>query len=183
MLPAGGGVKLETAGIDQTVDWIREESRIVELDLAGEPTAAASYDVDPGTYKEIEVSIDKLEVGNPAEDPLITQHPELSNASVVAEGIVTRDDGSSDTFVWATDLDSDLEIALSPFLTIEATPAGGASSPTVVAVVIRVGDWFSDGAGALLDPTDEANRSAIESNVSDSVDAFEDPDEDGLDDG
>lgn len=177
-----GAVKLETAGVDGTVDWVLEESRVVELDLAGGPTAAATYDVFPGTYKEVEVSIDKLEPGNPAEDPLISLNPELSDASVVVEGTVTRDDASTASFTWSTDLDRDLEVVLDPFLTVPLPP-GELVEPTIIAVVIRVNDWFDDGAGGLLDPTDEANRSAIESNVGDSVTAFPDPDEDGQDDG
>lgn len=174
-----GGVKLETAGVDETVDWSLEESRVVELDLEGGPVAAAGYDVDPGTYKEVEVSIDKLEEGNPAEEPLIDEHPELRNASVVAEGVVVGDDGSSVPFTWATDLDADLEVLLESFLTIEDAGPGEAA-PTVIAVVVHVDRWFDDGSGGLLDPTDAANRSAIESNVAASIEAFEDPDADGV---
>ncbi len=172
-----GGVKLEAAGNDATVDWIDASSRVVETNLQGEPTFAVEYDVPEGSYKEVEIWIDKLEEGNPTEEPLIGLYPELSNASVVAEGTVMRDDGSTTDFLFATDLDRDLEIDLEPVLRIDGSndPGGG----TVIAIALSLDDWFSDGAGGLLDPADEQNRSAIESNIGSGVAAFEDLDEDG----
>lgn len=174
-----GGVKLEAAGVDQTVDWVDESSIVVQLVVDGAATAGAVYDVAPGTYKELEVSIDKLEPGNPSEDPLIAEYPVLSNASVVASGSVIRDGGSVAEFSFAIDLDRDLEIDLAPFLEVEGVEPGAMIPPTVVSVVIDVGSWFADGAGGLLDPTDDAARSAIESNASASIAAFLDGDGDG----
>jgi hypothetical protein len=42
--------------------------------------------------------------------------------------------------------------------------------------------WFAGGAGTRLDPSDAANRRAIEANIKASVDAFEDDDRSGHDD-
>lgn len=178
-----GGSKLEAAGVDETEDVTFEESRVVALDLTGEPVLAATYTpVPPGTYKEFEIWVDKLETGNPAEESLISEFPELRDASVLARGRVIRPDGSSDAFDFATDADEDLELLISPFLTIEA-PEDGSDASFSVALVIDVGSWFVDDLGGWLDPTDEADRSPIESKIGDSFDVFADLDEDGIADG
>jgi len=44
---------------------------------------------------------------------------------------------------------------------------------------VDASSWFSSGAGARLDPRDEANRSEIENNIQTSFKAFKDDDHDG----
>jgi hypothetical protein len=46
-----GGLKLETAGIDNTVDWVFDESVVIPLNLGGTPVLAFDTDVPNGTYK------------------------------------------------------------------------------------------------------------------------------------
>ncbi len=171
-----GSVKLETAG-GSTQDFVLEESRVIELDLTGDAVTAVVVDPPAGTYKEVEISVDKLELGNPAEQPLIDEHPELADASVVVEGTVTADGGAEEAFSFATPLDADVEVLLSPFL--EVTSDGDGGGVRVFALVIDLDAWFDDGAGGLLDPTDPSDRSAIEAAMGASFDAFEDDDEDG----
>ncbi|MBI4420944.1 MAG: hypothetical protein HY560_08975 [Gemmatimonadetes bacterium] len=171
-----GGVKLETAGRDGTVDWVFAESRVIEVDLSGEPvTAHALLDVPAGTYKEIEISIDKLERGNPAEEPLISQHPDAADASIAISGRVLRN-GSAEPFTFTAALDRDMEILLEPVLVIaQSEPPAGLG----VTLVLKRGGWFRDSAAGWLDPRDPANRSAIEANIQASFEAFEDGDLDG----
>ena len=119
--------------------------------------------VPDGTYKELEVSIDKLEVGNPAEDPLIAQYPELSDASVLVKGTV---DGTPYSF--AAPLDVDLELLFDA--PIEFT--GEQDAVTLVPLTIDVSDWFA-GTADLLDPNDPNNQSAIEGNIQASLDLLE----------
>lgn len=171
-----GGVKLETAGLDGTVDLVFAESRVIEIDLSGEPvTAYTLIDVPAGTYKEIEISIDKLESGHPAEEPFIARYPDLADASIAIAGRVLQDD-SEEPFTFTAALDRDMEILLEPFLVIT-----GDEAPTGVrvTVVLNTGGWFRDVAGGWLDPRDPANRSAIEANIQASFEAFEDGDVDG----
>jgi len=70
-----GGLKLETAGVDETVDWSSAESVVVPLDLGGQPSLAIDAAVPAGIYKELEISIDKLEIGHPKEQLLIDAWP------------------------------------------------------------------------------------------------------------
>ncbi len=159
-----GGLKLETAGLDDTVDWVFAESVVIPLDFTGTPTLAFDTDVPPGLYKELEVSIDKLEVGNLSEEPLIAQYPQLADASVLVEGTV---DGTPFTFT--APLDIDLEL---PFASPTEFPAEG-NPVTLVSLTIDVSGWFA-GTGDMLDPNDPANRSAIEGKIQASLELDED---------
>jgi hypothetical protein len=159
-----GGLKLETAGLDSTVDWVLDESVVIPLDLTGVPALAFDTDVPPGVYQELELSVDKLEVGNPAEEPLISTWPGLAEASVLVTGTVTPDGGTPQPFTFAAALDIDLELPFDGPVTF----TGGADGPILVLLTIDPSGWFIGLAGA-LDPTDPANRSAIESNIQGSV--------------
>lgn len=56
---------------------------MVELELGGGDAFVFDTDVAAGTYKELEISIDKLEVGNPNEQALTEEYPSLADASVL----------------------------------------------------------------------------------------------------
>jgi hypothetical protein len=159
-----GGLKLETAGLDGTVDWVFEESVVIPLDLTGGPVLAFDTDVPPGVYKELEVSVDKLEVGNPDEDPLIAEWPDLADASVLVTGLVTRDGGAPELFTFTAALDIDLELLFDEPVTFTA----GDSPVTLVSLTIDLSGWFS-AAGVTLDPAEPANQSDIESSIQASV--------------
>lgn len=163
-----GGLKLATAGVDATVDWVFEQSVVIPLDFTGDPVLAFDTDVPAGIYKELEVSIDKLEVGNPAEGPLIALWPGLADASVLVTGLVTRDGGIPEAFTFNAALDVDLELLFDAPIefTAEDNPV------TLVALTIDVSGWFA-GTGDMLDPTDPADRSAIESNIQASLELYE----------
>ncbi|NIR52888.1 hypothetical protein GWO43_30170 [candidate division KSB1 bacterium] len=174
-----GSVKLESAGVDSTQDFSSKRSQIIDLNLQQLAVAVDTIEVPPGTYKEVEISIDKLEPGNPDEEPLIANRPEFSNASMIIQGLVFIN-GSDETFTFKTDLDRDMEIELAPFLTI--LPTTGDTSPpgTRVAIVVDIGQWFVSDVGIWLDPREDANKSVIESNIQSSLEAFEDSNENGI---
>ena len=159
-----GGLKLETAGLDSTVDWVFEESVVIPLDLTGGPMLAFDTDVPPGVYKELEISVDKLEMGNPDEEPLIADWPELADASVLVTGLVTRDGGAPESFTFTAALDIDLELLFDEPVTFTA----GDSPVTLVTLTIDLSGWFI-AAENVLDPADQASRSAVESNIQASV--------------
>ena len=163
-----GGLKLETAGLDETVDWVLEESVVIAVDLDGDPILAFSTDVPAGLYKELELSVDKLEDGNAREQALIGRWPELSDASVLVRGALARQGGGLESWEFAAALDVDLELEFGmPF---EAT--GDATSFTVVSLTLDLMRWL-EGPGAPIDPTDPANRSLIEERIQDSMEILE----------
>lgn len=164
-----GGLKLETAGVDQTVDWTLDESIVLRLDLDGDPTLAFDTDVPPGTYKELEVSIDKLEIGHPREQLLINAWPALADASVLVSGTLTRN-GSAEPFTFTAALDIDLELLF-------PTPvrfSGEDTDPTLISMTLDLSRWFRSLSGAGLDPNDPADRSEIEAAISRSIEVIKD---------
>jgi hypothetical protein len=170
-----GRVKLETAGVDGTVDFTDEHSVVVPLRLNGSGVLAVDADPPAGTYKELEIAIDKLELGHLDEHALIQQYPSLSNASIVVEGTVTLANGSVERFVFAHDADIDLELPFAPDLTVTHSD----ERVTLVSLVLDLTGWFRGATGAVLDPRDPANRSVIAANLQHAIEVFEDPDRDG----
>jgi hypothetical protein len=164
-----GGVKVEAAGVGGTVDWVSEESLVVEADLSKQPaTARILFDLPAGTYKGIEISIDKLERGKHAEELLLAQHPTMAEASVAIDGRVVRN-SLEESFAFTAALDHDIKIRFKPALAVSG-PAGGVP----VTLVLAMARWFLDKEGNRLDPRDPANRSNIEENIQKSFKAFVD---------
>jgi hypothetical protein len=171
-----GGIKLESAGVDGTVDWQHTESSVLVLDLTGQPVTAEAYlDIPAGTYKEIEISIDKLEPGKPSESGLLADHPDLADASIIISGLVRGSSGGV-PYSFAAALDRDMEILLQPlFVLLDESTAS-----VRVTLAVDPAGWFRGPTGQWLDPRDPANRSAIESNIQASLAAFEDGNMDGV---
>ncbi len=161
-----GGFKLETAGVDENEDWKVEESVVIPLDLTGQTSLAYDAEVPPGTYKELEVSVDKLEAGNPEEAPLIAGYPDLEEVSVRVTGNLVRN-GTSEAFVFSAPIDIDAEITFpSPIVMDDGAAA------TIVSVVFDMGMWFESEAGAQLDPNDPGDHSAIEDAIERSITTY-----------
>jgi hypothetical protein len=169
-----GRLKLETAG-DGTADFIDERSSVIELASGVDPVLALAADVPGGTYKEIELAIDKLERGHSSEQALINTFPRLDDASVLIEGTVVREGRGPEPFSFASALDIDLELTFDPPLTVDSTQSGR----ILLSLVLDASSWFRDSSGALLDPVESANRSAIEGAIQRSVEVFEDSNRDG----
>ena len=163
-----GGLKLETAGLDQTVDWIFEESVVISLDLEGQPTLAFDTDIPPGTYKELEVSIDKLEVGHPDEQALIDLRPSLADASVLVTGEILRD-GTLEGFEFTAALDIDMELPFAAPLSVTDEDV----LITLVSLNLDLSQWFVAAAGGTLDPNDPADQSGIEAAITGSIEVVQ----------
>ena len=159
-----GLVKLEKAGVDNTEDFLSEQSFVVEGTVSGGVASAlVMLDAPAGTYKEIEVSIDKLEPGKPSEAALIAEHPDLAEASIAIEGN-TFENGLPQPFLFTAALDRDMEALFDPFLVL--------TGPAETTLALDTSGWFLDALGNLLDPRDAANRSVIEANIQRSIEAF-----------
>ncbi len=149
---------------------------LLDLPLNGDVAQLVAIQIDTGTYDEIEFDIHKVS-NDDAEDAAFRQaYPHMAGQSIRVEGTF-----NGEPFVYETDLDEEQEYDLVPPLVIDSAPAA-----TNVTVRIDISTWFRDGSGALVDPTSankgEVNEGLVKENIKNSIDAFEDEDEDGEDD-
>jgi hypothetical protein len=142
------------------------------VDLSGSALASGqiveqfALDVAAGTYDELKFRIHHLEGAQRLEDADVG----AGQASVVVTG--TLPDGRAFTF----------RSRVNDQQKLKGTFAIGGAAPSNITLTIDPTRWFADAAGALLDPSVEANRPAIERNIRASIDAFDDDDHDGRDD-
>ena len=126
--------------------------------------------VPPGTYDEIEFEIHKVSDDDPEDEAFLMAHPELEGKSIVVTGTFNGED-----FVYETDLNEDQEFAIDLVV--------GQDETTNVTVQFDVSTWFVDGAGNLFNPATALkggpNENLAEDNIENSIEAFEDEDEDG----
>jgi hypothetical protein len=135
--------------------------------LSGPITEEFTVEVRAGTYDELRFVVHKLE------DLQTVGVPELDGPRASLAIRMSIDGGAAVTFT------SQLNAAQRIFGTF-AIDDGNA--PDNVTVSIDPSGWFGSGGG-FLDPRDEGNRQAIEDNIQASIDAFEDDNRDGNDDG
>jgi len=92
----------------------------------------------------------------------------LKGQSIFVEGHFGTD--SLSAFTFTSNISESLEY---PFDSTLVLPS---SKGAEILVKVRINDWFRDSIGALIDPRDQANRAAIEKNITGSVDVEEDTD-------
>jgi hypothetical protein len=128
-------------------------------DLDGKVHRVLDSTVPAGTYDEIEFEIHPLERPTTAAgaDDLVKQH-----ASAIIEGTFN---GQPFTFVSALEAEQELE---GTFVVTD--------SSSNVTFDVDTSSWFVKD-GVRLDPSDPANRAAIEDNLRRSINAFQDDDE------
>jgi hypothetical protein len=156
------------------------EPILVDLPLDGSTSTAISITVAPGTYDEVEFDIHKV-TGNADDAFFLADHPELDGKSLIVVG--TYFDGATTVdFTYESDLNEEQELALDPVLVISED--GGATG-TNVTLRFDVSTWFVDGTGRLFNPetalVGEPNENLAETNIRNSIKAFEDKDRDGDD--
>jgi hypothetical protein len=148
---------------------------LLDLPLGGAGGAARSFSVQvpPGTYDEVEFEIHK-----PSHDEdaaFVQAHPDFDGVSVMVTGTY-----NGHPFSYATDLDAEEEIELSPPLVTTESAA------TDLTLFVDLDRWFRDGTGSLVDPESanagNANESLVENNIESTLHAFEDENQDGADD-
>ncbi len=131
-----------------------------------------SVQIPFGSYKESEIEIDDLDS---LHGTVYTQNPELQNKSILVKGYLNDD--PNETFVFSSDLEAEQEEEFdNPLVLDENSPS------TSIVLTISLDSWFVDGNGNLLDPRIAGNKSQIEENIKNSIDVFEDENENGLDD-
>jgi hypothetical protein len=175
-------IELERQGMDDceavTGDDDCEELELgpIALDLplgAGGAVRNFTVDVTPGTYDEIEFEIHKPESSDDA--AFIAAHPELDGSSI---RIVGTFNGTAFTFT--SELDVEQEFDLVPPLVVSETT--GAE----LTLLADLDSWFRGEGGTLVDPATankgEPNEGLVKENIEQNLHAFEDDDQDGIDD-
>jgi len=162
-------IELESI-FDDTLDFEFEQPFVQDL-MAGSSNIyeIGTFQVPFGSYKEMEIEVDDLK----AEDGAVyTQNPELQDLSIRVEGYLNGD--TNNTFVFTSDLDEEQEREFNPLLIVDEN-----SPSTSIVLTIDMDTWFMDGNGTPLDPGSPSNESIIENNIKNSIDVFEDEDDDG----
>ena len=143
---------------------------LLDIPLDASTKTNITTSVPAGTYRALEIRIDPISSGNRASTAFLVAHPEFKNMSVRVEGTF-----NGKAFVFVAPVDARIETLFSAPVTVDA------NSPNVT-IAIDIANWFSDGAGGMLDPTNSSNASRISANIAGSLHAFEDDDHDGHDD-
>jgi hypothetical protein len=147
---------------------------LMELPLDGSVSHVVSIEIPAGTYDEIEFDIHKAEL--PEDQAFLDQFPEFEGVSIRVEGT-----WNGESFLFLQDLDEEQEIELSTPLVIE-----DGSDANNLTLEMDIATWYLDEGGTLIDPrtANESgeNEGLVEDNIKQSIEAFEDDDEDGEDD-
>ena len=143
---------------------------LLDIPLDGTTKTNITASVPPGSYSALEVRIGPITSGNRSAQAFILSHPEFKNLSVRVEGTF-----NGKAFVFTSPVDTRIETTFSAPVTVDA------SNPNVT-IAIDLSNWFSDGSGGTLDPSNSANAGRISANIAGSFRAFEDDDHDGHDD-
>lgn len=161
-------IKFESI-IDDTLDFKFREPFVQELMTGATLTVIETVQVPFGSYKKSKIKIDDLD---PEDGQVYVDNPELQDRSVVVKGYVNND--LAETFVFSFEFDEEQEKVFDPPLVLDA------SSPTTnIVLEVDMSIWFTDAQGNLLDPRVSENKSTIENNIKNSIDIFEDHDDDG----
>jgi hypothetical protein len=172
-LASGDGCD-DTGEIDDDCEEFEAGPLLLELPLDGSVSHVVSIEIPPGTYDEIEFDIHKAEL--PEDQAFLAQFPEFEGVSIRVEGT-----WNGEAFVFLQDLDEEQEIELNTPLVI-----GEGSDANNLTLEMDIGTWFLGDGGLLVDPRTAndggENEGLVENNIKQSIEAFEDDDEDGEDD-
>jgi hypothetical protein len=147
---------------------------LVDLPLIEGAEQRFAIEVPAGSYSRIDFEIHK--VGDDPEDlAFLAQHPEFADISIRVDGTF-----NSASFTFTTDVNEEQELTLVPALVVTD------STSTNVTVFVSIESWFRTLDGSLVDPATAneggVNKSLVDGNIKESLDAFEDDDGDGRDD-
>ncbi len=161
-------IKFESI-VNDTLDFRFRQPFVQDLMVGSDVHVIETIEVPFGIYKESEIEIDDLE---PEDGDAYIQNPELQDLSIRIEGFLN--DNPNETFVFTSDLSEEQEREFNPPLVLDEN-----SPSTNIVLTINMDTWFVDGNGNLLDPRSPGNKSIIENNIKDSLEVFEDKDDDG----
>lgn len=146
---------------------------LVDVPADGTTSTALTSQLPAGTYAGLEAKLDAVQSGEGSGAAFLAAHPGWSGVNVQVSGTYVDGNGASHAFTYQSAAEAELEM-------VSATPitVGGTSGQNVT-IDIDVASWFRDGSGAAIDPTNAANASTIDGNISHSFSAFDDDNKDG----
>ncbi len=162
-----------------------------EIELSPSGTCGAETNDDNATGNvndNHEENCDELEVGPVTVDlPVDGTTKAMLHVTVPAgtyEGLqaellkvqVSFTDAAGAKHTFTSDVEAKLEMTFPTPITVDASGAFN------VTIAVDVSSWFKDASGAVLDPTNPANADAINGNIRKSFQAFDDENQDGVDD-
>lgn len=157
------------SSVDDTLDFRFQEPFIQDLMAGSNLYEIGTAQVPFGSYKKSRIKIDDLD----SEDGTVyTQNPDLQNRSIFISGFLNNDPNLA--FEFTSDLNEEQEREFNPPLTLDEN-----SPSTSIVLTIDIDAWFMDGNGTPLDPSSPSNKSIIEDNIKNSIDVFEDKNDDG----
>ena len=157
-------------------DELEAGPALVDLPLGGiERTFTA--DVPAGTFDALEFQIHKLSGdGDAADQDFLKAHPDFAGISMRVKGTFN---GANVTYT--SDLDAQQELKFEQPMVVEV------GKPASVTIKLDLDGWFRNRRGTLVDPATAAkgseNENLVRDNIVRSFHAFQDNDEDGMDDG
>jgi len=154
---------------------VRVQPLLVDLPLDGTTKVILDALVPAGTYTGLRAKLDAVENDDDGGSPFLTAHPEFAGVSVKVVGVFTDAGGTDHAFTFTSHVEAEMSLDFATPVTVDA-------STTNLTIDVNVGSWFTDAAGAVIDPTSSANQEAIEHAIRASLRAFEDNDHDGNDD-
>lgn len=160
------------SSLGDTLDFEFNQPFVQDLIVGSDAHVIDTIEVPFGTYKESEIEIDDLD---PEDGEVYLQNPDLQDKSILVEGFLN--DNPNDTFVFTSDLSEEQEQEFEPPLVLDEN-----SPSTNIVLTLNMDMWFVDGNGNPLDPRLPDNKSIIENNIKDSIEVFEDKDDDGEED-
>jgi len=157
-------------------DELEAGPALVDLPLGGiERTFTA--DVPAGSFDALEFQIHKVSSeGDAADQDFLKAHPDFAGISIRVKGTF-----NGAAFSYTSALDVEQELKFEPPVVVEA------GKPASVTIKLDLDGWFRSAGGTLVDPATAAagaeNEDLVRDNIVRSFHAFQDNDEDGMDDG
>jgi len=152
---------------------------LVDLPLDGGVISMLEGEVPPGSYRELELEIDRPNDRKPSHEAFREEHPDWPrNASIRVRG--TYDPGTgAQAFDVFLNIELDLELEFDEPLVIEEDE-NGVTGPVEVTLSIDVNQWFVGRDGLLFDPralsADPGLRERVARNIRSSFKAYWDRD-------
>jgi hypothetical protein len=174
-LHKAGAVAECAAAADDDCEELELGPVLVDVPLGTAGTARTfSAALQPGSYDRVEFEIHKPSSSSDA--AFLAAHPDLDGVSVRITGTY-----NGVAFTYTADFNDEMEFNLVPELAV----AGSGTAD--LTLLIDLDSWFRDSGGNLVNPATAnpggPNQGLVEQNIKSTLDAFEDENHDGRDDG